>query len=233
MLPLGAQRPAVPAVPAAPAVQFMHEVTLGPLLGKGAHGRCYRGRYRGSRVAVKASWGGGSTSRVQAQVKLTHRLNKIFDVRGCSRACKGQSVRLPVGYCPYALTLTNVQVLECSMGADAQERAASAAILEAALSHSLKHPNIVDTLDWGTVSCEVWGPLPTRWSFPRPSCISRSTSPVLLNGFVDVECLRRSAISCTACLLLACRLAGIVLKAGVAHSLMQQVCFLASAPSSS
>ena len=35
------------------------EVTLGPLIGRGEHGRVYRGWWRSERVAVKASCIGG------------------------------------------------------------------------------------------------------------------------------------------------------------------------------
>lgn len=43
------------AVQACP--EQLAEVTLGPLIGRGEHGRVYRGWWRATRVAVKASCG--------------------------------------------------------------------------------------------------------------------------------------------------------------------------------
>lgn len=39
--------------PLNPEPQVMEEVQLGPLLGTGAYGSCYRGSWRGTQVAVK------------------------------------------------------------------------------------------------------------------------------------------------------------------------------------
>lgn len=41
-------------------------LTLGPLLGRGAHGKVYRGQWEGRKVAVKVRAGGGGGGIVRS-----------------------------------------------------------------------------------------------------------------------------------------------------------------------
>lgn len=64
--------PAVPAVPAAPQnhPDELAGLTLGPLIGAGAHGKVYRGIWRGRKVAVKASGAGGARGEKTSSRRL-------------------------------------------------------------------------------------------------------------------------------------------------------------------
>jgi hypothetical protein len=105
----------------------MKEVQLGPLVGSGSAGRCYRAQWQGGRVAVKivecncdGSTPGGSA--------------------GLSPATSGHLDSWHSGH----------------SGHSSAKPAAEAAMLEALLSRSLAHPHIVTTYAHAVSKKQVW-----------------------------------------------------------------------------